>query len=56
MGYLYTRAFLFRMRLVNSPIYKCEKEIQDINHVFWSYPILSKERKNMYNILRGLKL
>jgi len=30
--------------------------IQDINHIFWACPILVKERKEMYEILRKLKL
>jgi len=33
-GYSYTRLFLYKMRLVDSPLYKCGKDIQDVNHVF----------------------
>jgi len=54
-GYSYTRLFLYRMRLVESPICKCNTAIQDINHIFWACPILVRERKEMYKILRDLK-
>jgi len=55
-GYSYTRAYLYKMRLADSLLYKCERESQDINHVFWSCPIIVNERNKMYDILRGLKL
>jgi len=55
-GYFYTRAFLFKMRLVDFPRCKCDNEIQDINHVFWSCPILFNERRKIYDVLKDFNL
>jgi len=55
-GYSYTKSFLYKMKLVDSPNCKCNMAIQDINHIFWECPILSIERMVMYENLRKLKL
>jgi len=55
-GYSYTRAYLYKMRLIDSPMCNCGNTIQDLNHVFWACPILSEEKSKIYGILRGLKL
>jgi len=44
------------MRLVDSPMCKCGRDIQDVNHMFWAYLILVSERNKMYGIFRSLKL
>jgi len=53
--YSYTRAYLYKMRLIDSPMCNCGNAIQDLNHVFWACPILSEERSKMYRILKRLK-
>jgi len=52
-GYLYTKAYLYKMRLIDSPMCNCGKAIQDLNHVFWACPILSNERSKSMEFLEA---
>jgi len=55
-GYSYTKLFLYKMNLVDSPNCACDTDIQDINHIFWACPLLINDRKAMCKILRKLEL
>jgi len=55
-GYGNTRLRLFKMGLIESPVCKCDYEIQDINHPFWAYPLLANQRQSLYKSLRQSKL
>jgi len=55
-GYTYTKAYLYKMNLVESTACMCNFEYQDINHIFWSCPILKEERRIMVVTLRVLKI
>jgi len=47
-GYPYTRAYLYKMKLIDSPMCNCGNcAIQDLNHVFWACPIFSEERSKI---------
>jgi len=55
-GYPMTRAYLFKMNVVDSPECYCGERVQTINHVFWACPILESERLKLLKLLRNLKL
>jgi len=55
-GYPMTRAYLFKMNVVDSPECHCGERVQTINHVFWACPILESERLKLLKLLRNLKL
>jgi len=47
---------MYKMRLIDSPVCKCGKSIQSLNHVFWTCSLVEIERSKIYIILRNFKL
>jgi len=41
---------------VNLPLVDCGEISQNLNHIFWTCPLLNEKRDVMYKILRELKL
>jgi len=55
-GYGNTRLRLYKMRRIESPACNCGYESQDINHLFWSCPLLANQRQSLCVSLRQIKL
>jgi len=55
-GYFKTRSYLFKAQLIDSPSCECGYPVQNLNHIFWAYPILSFEREKLLSLLRNLDL
>jgi len=55
-GYPRTNSYLFKMNVVGSPGCCCGVDIQNINHIFWGYPLLNEERRILLVLLRSLNL
>ena len=52
----YNLAFsLYRKNLTNSPISSCQKDIEDLNHIFWACNLFSEQRKTLYKQLFKLR-
>jgi len=55
-GYTMTRAYLFKINVVDSPECHCGERVQTINHVFWACPILESERLKLLKLFINLEL
>jgi len=55
-GYPKTRAYMYKMNLVDTPECCCGEGIQTLNHIFWACPILKFERHKLLKLLKNLKL
>ena len=51
-GHYNLNAFLFKIKVVDSPQCDCAFPIQDSNHVLWDCTLFSEIRKQMYTELR----